>query len=383
MRISDDLLHSLVHFRKNLHKFPELSKKEYETAKKIKEFVSGNQPAEIIEGLGGTGLAVVFRGKAPGKTVLIRADIDALPIGELNDAIDYKSVNAGVAHLCGHDGHSAILAGLSSVLSHNPPTNGNVVLLFQPAEETGEGAALVLSDPAFAAIAPDYVFALHNLPGFEKNGIVMRNEHFAAASKGMIIRLTGKTSHAANPEHGISPALAVAQIIQQLTQLSEAKDGFYAFKLITVIYTRIGEIAFGTTPGYAEVMATLRSYRNDDMEVLTNKAIKIVEEAADFYGLQEKIEWREEFPATINQTGCSDIVKEVAAENGFEIISPAEPFRWSEDFGHFTMKYPGALFGVGSGKKHPALHNPDYDFPDEIIPTSIMMFYGIIKKLLG
>jgi amidohydrolase len=383
MRISDELLHSLIHFRKNLHKFPELSKNEYETAKKIKEFVSGNQPVEIIEGLGGTGLAVVFRGKNPGKTVLIRADIDALPIEELNETIDYRSVNHGVAHLCGHDGHSTIVAGLSSVLSQNPPENGNVVLLFQPAEETGEGAALVLNDPAFADISPDYVFALHNLPGFVKAGIVVRDEHFAAASKGMIIRLTGKTSHAANPEHGISPAMAVAQIIQQLTQLSADGRGFYAFKLVTIIYTKIGEIAFGTTPGYAEVMATLRSYRNDDMDVLTNKAIKIVEEAADFYGLQEKIEWREEFPATINQTGCSEVVKEVAKANGFEMIIPEQPFRWSEDFGHFTMKYPGALFGVGSGKKHPALHNPDYDFPDDIIKPSITMFYGIIKKLIG
>jgi amidohydrolase len=382
MNISDDLLHSLVNFRKNLHKYPELSKNEHETAKKIKEFVSGNQPAEIIEGIGGTGLAVVFKGKVPGKTVLVRADIDALPITELNTKIDHVSTIPGIAHLCGHDGHSAILAGLSVILASNPFEQGKVVLLFQPAEETGEGAELVLKDIRFGAIKPDYVFALHNLPGYGRNTIVVKNSHFASASKGMIIRLTGKTSHAANPEHGISPALAVAEIIQKLSHLSSEKNDFNDFKLITIIYTKLGEIAFGTTPGYAEIMATLRSYRNDDMEILTKKAVKIVEQAADYYGLQEKIEWREEFPATINNELCSDVIRQVADENGLKISEPKTPFRWSEDFGHFTMKYPGALFGVGSGKNHPSLHNPDYDFPDDIIKPAITMFYGIIKKML-
>jgi amidohydrolase len=382
MNISDDLLHSLVNFRKNLHKYPELSKNEHETAKKIKEFVSGNQPAEIIEGIGGTGLAVVFKGKVPGKTVLVRADIDALPITELNTKIDHVSTIPGIAHLCGHDGHSAILAGLSVILASNPFEQGKVVLLFQPAEETGEGAELVLKDIRFGAIKPDYVFALHNLPGYGRNTIVVKNSHFASASKGMIIRLTGKTSHAANPEHGISPALAVAEIIQKLSHLSSEKNDFNDFKLITIIYTKLGEIAFGTTPGYAEIMATLRSYRNDDMEILTKKAVKIVEQAADYYGLQEKIEWREEFPATINSELCSDVIRQVADENGLKISEPETPFRWSEDFGHFTMKYPGALFGVGSGKNHPSLHNPDYDFPDDIIKPAITMFYGIIKKML-
>jgi amidohydrolase len=268
------------------------------------------------------------------------------------------------------------------ILASNPFEQGKVVLLFQPAEETGEGAELVLKDIRFGAIKPDYVFALHNLPGYGRNTIVVKNSHFASASKGMIIRLTGKTSHAANPEHGISPALAVAEIIQKLSHLSSEKNDFNDFKLITIIYTKLGEIAFGTTPGYAEIMATLRSYRNDDMEILTKKAVKIVEQAADYYGLQEKIEWREEFPATINSELCSDVIRQVADENGLKISEPETPFRWSEDFGHFTMKYPGALFGVGSGKNHPSLHNPDYDFPDDIIKPAITMFYGIIKKML-
>ncbi len=382
MMLKNDELDKLIAFRREMHKYPELSKKEFKTAKKISDFLQEHIPASIIQHLGGTGLAAVYDSNNKGPVVLVRADMDALPIQEIN-TFDHRSVFPEVGHKCGHDGHSTILAGLSWQLHKQPVKKGKVILLFQPSEETGEGAELVLNDPQYEKLNPDYVFALHNLPGFDAGSIVVRNRHFAAASKGMIIRLTGKTSHAANPELGISPALAVAEIIQQFTQLSRSKEGFEDFKLITIIHSRIGEIAFGTTPGYAEVMATLRSFRNDDMDLLTQKAIQITENISDKYGLHEKIEWTEAFPATINDDKCVDLIRKVATENDFAIHEIDAPFRWSEDFGHFTMKYPGALFGLGAGKDHPSLHNPDYDFPDEIIPTGIAMFDGIIRKILS
>lgn len=382
MNISNDDLQQLIAFRQRLHQHPELSGKEVETAKKIKEFLKKFSPDQIYENLGGAGLAAVYRGSGTGPTVLLRADMDALPIDETND-FDYKSKNKGVAHKCGHDGHSAILSGVAQALHQQPPARGRVVLLFQPAEETGQGAQRVIDDPKFAELQPDYAFALHNLPGFAAGTVVVRNRHFAAASKGMIIRLTGKTSHAANPEHGISPAMAVADIIKELTGLSMEKRGFNDFKLITVIHTRLGEIAFGTSPGYAEVMATLRSFRNDDMQQLTDKALAIAEKAADQYRLHEKIEWREEFPATVNNQECVDIIRQTAARNNLKIEEPETPFRWSEDFGYFTSEYKGAMFGIGSGKNHPELHHPDYDFPDEIIPQAIGMFDGIIRNILA
>ncbi len=382
MNISNDDLRQIIAFRHLLHQHPELSGKEIETAKRIKEYLARFNPDQIYEGLGGAGLAAVYKGNAKGPTVLLRADMDALPIDETND-FDYKSKNKGVAHKCGHDGHSAILSGVALALHQQRPARGRVVLLFQPAEETGQGARRVIDDPQFAELQPDYAFALHNLPGFAAGSVVVRDNHFAAASKGMIIRLTGKTSHAANPEHGISPAMAVADIIKGLTKLSMEKDGFQDFKLVTVIHTRLGEIAFGTTPGYAEVMATLRSFRNDDMQRLTNKAVDIAEKAADQYRLHEKIEWREEFPATVNHPECVELIRQTATGNNLKIVEPETPFRWSEDFGYFTSKYNGAMFGIGSGVKHPDLHHPDYDFPDKIIPQAIAMFEGIIRNILG
>jgi len=226
------------------------------------------------------------------------------------------------------------------------------------------------------------VFALHNLPGFPFNQIVVGNTNFAAASKGMIVKLFGKTSHAAYPESGLSPALAMTGIIRDFIQLSLEKQSFEDFVLLTIIHSRLGDVAFGTSPGYAEVMATLRSYNNRDMEILTQKAIKIVEETTDKFGLTEKISFTEEFPATVNQPVAVDFVRKSAAINGFKIHEINQPFRWSEDFGHFTNKFPGAFFGIGSGKNHPDLHNPDYDFPDELIETGIRMFYGIVREIL-
>jgi amidohydrolase len=379
MKLKNEQINELIAFRKELHRYPELANKEQETAKRIKAFVEPHKPDEIIECVGSHGILVVYKGEKPGENILLRADMDALPIAEVND-FEYKSVFHNVSHKCGHDGHSAIMAGVSLMLHKHRIKKGSVTLLFQPSEETGEGAELVLNDPKFSSLKIDHVFAFHNLPGFRKNSIVLRKQHFASASKGMTIKLTGKTSHAANPETGISPALAIAEIITQFSELTAANNDFKDFRLITIIHAKLGEIAFGTSPGYGEVMATLRSFRNDDMDVLTGKAIRIVEKLADKYSLHERIEWSEEFPASLNDDACVDVLEDIADENGFTIKKIEAPFRWSEDFGHFLMKYPGALFGIGSGKNHPALHNPDYDFPDEIIKTGVAMFDGIIRK---
>lgn len=380
MNFDKVLINELIALRNALHQYPEISEKEFLTSDKLAGFVASSQPDELIRNLGGTGFAAVFKGEIPGKALLFRAELDALPINETND-FEYKSAFPGISHKCGHDGHAAILAGLSRILHQNPIKSGKVILLFQPAEETGKGAPSILNDPKFSAQKVDHVFALHNLPGFRKNAVVIRNQHFAAASKGMIIRLTGKTSHAANPEQGISPALALSEIIRKFSDLSTTQDGFKSFKLITIIHARLGEVAFGTSPGYAEVMATLRSFRNDDMELLTIMAYRIVEALADKYDLQEKIEWTEAFPASVNDDKCVDLVREVADENKLPIHEVEIPFRWSEDFGHFLSRFPGALFGIGAGRNHASLHNPDYDFPDELIKTGIAMFYGIIRKL--
>lgn len=376
----EELEPQLIELRKELHKYPELSGKESQTAKRIIEFAERFNPDEIISKVGGEGVLVIFEGEQKGKTILIRCDLDALPIDEEN-AFEHKSVYENISHKCGHDGHMSIVSGLIPILSENKIKKGKVVLLFQPAEETGQGASLVLSDAKFTKLKPDFAIALHNLPGFEKNQIIIKKDVFASASKGLIIRLKGKTSHAGEPERGITPSLAVAELIQEITALPKNKI-IQDFSLVTIIHSRIGERAFGTTPGYAELMATLRSYKDEDINKLTDLSEQLINRIAADHKLKYEIEWVEEFPSTKNDNDCVEIISQCAEENNLRINEIDKPFRWSEDFGHFTHNYKGALFGLGSGINQPQLHNPDYDFPDEIISTGTKMFYSIIKKVL-
>jgi len=376
----DDLFNisELIKLRRELHKYPEKSGEEIGTAKKIKTFLKKHKPDKIIEEIGGYGIAAVFEGEKEGPAVLFRCDLDALPIDEIN-TFSYKSKNKGVAHKCGHDGHMTIISGLAEAISKNRPKAGKVILLYQPSEENGMGAGYILDDQKFDSIRPDYVYALHNLPGFPKSSIINNPRIFASASKGFIIRLHGKTAHAGEPENGRSPAIAMADLVKELTYLPE-KEKFEGFTLVTVIHARLGEIAFGTTPGYAEVMATLRSHTNEDMEKLSEKAIQLAQKHTKQHNLNYETEWTEEFLATENNKNATDVVKDAAKENNLEIIERKEPFRWSEDFSRFTKQYKGALFGLGSGEETPQLHNPDYDFPEEIIETGINIFFGIYKK---
>jgi amidohydrolase len=379
-RFHENTIGQLVRLRKQLHQHAEPSGSEVQTAKLLTEYLEGLNPHTINNGIGGNGVAAVFDSKIEGPCVLFRADMDALPIEEEND-FEYRSLSPGVSHKCGHDGHMTILLGFGQWLSHNPPKKGKVILVFQPEEETGQGAEKVLQDAFFNDHKPDFVFALHNLPGYEKNAVILRQGPFAAASKGMIISLKGRSSHAAHPEQGNSPVKMMTKLIEQLLELPLQKDIYQDFALLTIIHARLGEPAFGTNPGRAQVMATLRTYLDKDIEILTNKACQLAESLSGEFELEHKISFTEVFPATINHPDAFALVKEAAVNARLQLIKVEEPFRWSEDFGHFTSRYKGVLFGIGAGKNHPGLHNPDYDFPDEIISSGITMFINIYQQL--
>ncbi|MCT4637877.1 MAG: amidohydrolase [Bacteroidales bacterium] len=366
--------------RQYLHRNPELSGQEYNTAQKIESFISPLSPTSIIR-LGKTGRVFVFDSGNKGKTTMIRSELDGLPIQEINN-IEYKSEVEGTAHLCGHDGHMAIVSGLAYELHKNPPEKGRVILLFQPAEETGEGAFEIIQDINFKDIEPDYIFALHNIPGEEKHKILYRENTFASASKGMTIKLTGKTSHAAEPEMGLSPVNAIADIIKGFEAIKDdASDQFSDTILLTIIHIKLGEIAFGTSPGYAEIRATLRAFSNSDLDRLTEKAESVIAYISNREGLTYDVTYSEIFPATTNSRECTEYILNAIDINRCNAQKLELPYKWSEDFGYYTEKYSGGFFGLGSGINQPALHNPDYDFPDDIIKTGIDMFREIINQI--
>lgn len=375
------LLPRLIELRRKLHRQAELAGFEKETSGLLAKFISRYHPAQIIRQVGGHGLLAVFEGPSQGPTVVLRAEMDALPIPEEND-FAHSSINRGVSHKCGHDGHMTILAGLAVLLSKHPPEKGKIVLLFQPAEETGQGAQKVMNDPRFLQIKPDYILALHNFPGFPLKQIILKKKTIFCASRGLIITLKGKTAHAAYPDEGISPAWALSELIQKLSHLPASPESKNTFAALTIIHARLGEIAFGTAPAEAVLMCTLRSETDKDMDLLMAKSKSIVENIARSHQLQYSINFSDIFQATENDSELVDLIEETAEGLGFEYQYIQNTFRPSEDFGVFSHKFRGALFGIGAGENHPGLHQSHYDFPEELLESGILIFWQLLHKFL-
>lgn len=375
-----DIQH-LVNFRQTLHQNPELSGSEEYTAEALKRMIIRYQPDDIIDGIGGFGVAFVFQGETDGPTLLLRSDMDALPIVEQNN-LEYISENKGVAHQCGHDGHMAIMVGVAEQISKNRPVAGKVVLLFQPAEETGEGAIAVMNDQNFKQIEPDFCFALHNIPGFKKGSVILKKGTFSAASQGLVVKLIGKTSHAAEPAKGKSPALALAKIIEAVSTLTEKKELFNEFVLATVVHAQLGDKTFGTTPGHAEIMITLRSLNDDDMNILLDESKQIIQSISETYNLSFNIKYRDIYPTMQNNPALMAVIQNAAQNANLDIIKATKPFPWAEDFANYSVKYKAAIFGLGAGEDSPKLHNTNYNFPDDIIEPGIKAFTEIYNQIL-
>lgn len=379
-RVDSQAVQAATTLRRALHRVPEISNHETGTARAIVEFVRNFSAHEVIVDLGGAGVAAIYNGIEAGPTVMIRSELDALPIDEAND-FAHRSTHDHVSHKCGHDGHMAMVAGLAPLLMRQPPARGRVVLLFQPAEETGEGAAAVRRDARFASIAPDYCFALHNLPGYPLHQVVVRDGSFTMGSVGMSAVLEGCTAHASEPEKGVSPALALDVLLRELPTLGNA-PGLDGFALVTLTHMKLGERSFGISPGKAEVLATLRTEKDADLQKLRQQATELIARTAQGNGLTAEVRWSDEFAATVNHPDAVRHIHRAAGALGLDTLVLPAPIRWSEDFGLFTQVSAGALMGLGSGVNHSALHSPDYDFPDELIPTGITLFRRIIAQLL-
>ena len=376
-------LDALAGWRRALHRLPEISGEEADTAAAVAAMLSAAAPDRIWQGLGGHGVAAAWNGAAPGPALLIRAELDALPIAEESGA-PHASERAGRAHLCGHDGHMAILAGLARRLSRRRPARGRVILLFQPAEETGEGAAAVLADPRFPELAPDMGVALHNLPGLPRGKAIVAPGPACSASRGMRISLQGREAHASSPETGLSPAPALARLVEELPALSAgAGPADPGFRLVTLTHARMGAPAFGVAPGRAELFATLRTPQDDAMEGLVADAVARAEAAARSHGLALEIGWQDVFAACVNAQEPAEALARAAGRAGLDVSAEGLPMRFSEDFGRFGRAAPAALLLLGAGTDHPPLHDPRYDFPDALIADGVALFSALIDEGLG
>ncbi|ATG43314.1 putative hydrolase [Phaeobacter piscinae] len=379
--MTPDRLAQLTELRHALHQIPEVSGAEEKTAAFITDYLRGYDPDQLLTGLGGHGVAAVYDGAADGPTVMIRCELDGLPIEEISDQ-PYRSTHAGRGHLCGHDGHMTIVAALAQDLAARRPARGRVVLMFQPAEETGKGAPAVIADPAFGELAPDYAFSLHNLPGLPVGQLALCSGPANCASRGMRIRLTGKTSHAAAPQDGISPAGAMAQLLPGLVALGGGADLGADYALVTLTHARLGEATFGIAPGEGEVWATLRTVNDARMEALIAEAEDLTRQICKKCGLGVEISFDDVFEACTNDAEAVAILQTACRAAGHPVEMRDQPQRWSEDFGQFGKSARAAMVWLGSGEMQPQLHNPDYDFPDDAIPVGVSIFTAVIDNML-
>lgn len=382
MILTNQDLIELTAWRRKLHQHPEISDEEEMTAKEVVSFLADSQPDQVLTGLGGHGVAVVYDSGKAGPTVMFRSELDALPIHELS-GVAHSSLVPGKSHMCGHDGHTAILAALGRQFGREKPGRGRIVLMFQPAEETGAGAAGVIADARFGEIAPDFAFALHNLPGAPFGEVRLKAGVVNCASRGMRVVLEGKTAHSSMPETGVSPVLAASELMPALPGLGKGAFGDDDFCMVTVTHASMGQAVFGVTPGRAEVWATLRTRRDDMMASLCAAAEGLVARLAAAHQLSCEIDYHENFVASVNAPEAVEHLRRALDEEGIRHDEEALPMRASEDFGLFGRRARSAMFFLGSGERHPALHNPDYDFPDDLIPIGARVFMRAARNLLG
>ena len=370
---------SLIEFRRLLHSQPELADHEHQTAAKVVEFLTPLHPDRLITGVGGTGVVATFDSGVPGPVLLFRSELDALPIAELN--VDrHASTHPGVSHKCGHDGHIAIVCGLAQRIAADRPEKGTVHLLFQPAEETGTGAAAVLADPAFEAIRPDFAVAIHNMPGFPLCSLVIKPGSITAAVRSLIMRFGGRTAHASEPEKGENPALAIADLLRGCDQLSINDINSPDFRLITPIHVRLGSVAYGVSAGDGEVHLTIRTVANADLAALEKSIVDLANELGERDQLDVDVEIVEEFYANMNDPAVTDRVLRAAEARGYDVVTPDVGLRTGEDFGLFSERFPCCMVLLGAGEEHHPIHNASYDFPDGVIDTGVGLLDEIVRQ---
>ncbi len=366
--------------RRELHQHPELSGHEARTARFVEDKLQAFHPTKVIRHVGGHGLLVEYFFSEDGPTLLFRADMDAVAVQEPDD-IPHHSQTPGVAHKCGHDGHTTILLRFARMLSERPLPKGRVLLLFQPAEENGSGSKAVLDTKVLDYYKIDKAFALHNIPGYPASAVLCKEDSFTCAVVSVSITLTGKTSHAAEPQKGISPIPATLNIVDELLRWNNTDIQSDDYFLSTIVEIHVGEEAYGVSAGNSVIRATLRAKTDKLLHQHAQQLKELVAtECKRTPDLQHEMEWLEPFSANENDPQSVGMIKNAALRNNLPYIELQTPFSWGEDFGLFTQQYKGAIFGLGSGENCAPLHSPQYDFPDEVIETGATLFYTIAEE---
>ncbi len=376
-----DFAPEMTAWRRHLHRHPELEFACAQTAAFIAARLRAFGVDEIHEGIAETGIVAVIEGRAPGRTIGLRADMDALPLDEATGA-DWASTVPGKMHACGHDGHVAMLLGAAKYLAETRSFAGRVALIFQPAEEDGAGGERMVAEGVMDRFDIAEVYGIHNVPNLPLGHFHTNPGPLMAAVDTATVRLTGHGGHGATPHETVDPIVALVGIAQALQTIAarnvRALDQF----VLSVTQVHSGT-ASNIVPEHAFLTATIRSFTPEVRDLAERRFREIVAGHAAAYGVRAEISYERGYPPTVNHPGPAAFAAEVAREvSGVAAVDDAaEREMGAEDFSYMLEARPGAYLFLGTGPGA-GLHHPAFDFNDEAAPVGASFFARLVERAL-
>jgi len=382
---------ALATLRRDIHAHPELGYQEERTAALIADTL-GRWGIAVHRGLGGTGVVGSVRNGSAPRAVGLRADMDALPVTERN-TFAHASIHAGRMHACGHDGHTTMLLAAARYLAAHRNFDGTVYLIFQPAEEGGGGARAMIRDGLLERFPMEAVFGIHNWPGLPVGQFAIRSGPVFASSNDFKITIRGRGAHAAMPHNGIDPIPAACQMVQAFHTIISRNRPPLEGAVISVTMIRAGE-ATNVMPESCELRGTVRTFTIGLLDMIEERMRRITKATCEAFATSCEFEFRRNYPPTVNHARETAFAREVLGELvGAENVAEFEPTMGAEDFSYFLQEKPGCYFVIGNGDgTHRStghgggpcmLHNPSYDFNDELIPLGGSMWVRLAERWLG
>jgi amidohydrolase len=395
MKLVDSILAQqpqLQEIRRDLHAHPELRYEETRTSEVVARELAACG-IEVHRGLGGTGVVGVLRAGSSPRLLGLRADMDALPIAEVNE-FAHRSRHAGKMHACGHDGHTAMLLGAARHLAATRQFDGGVVFIFQPAEEGGAGAQKMIDDGLFERWPCAAVYAMHNWPGLKVGQFGFNPGPLMASGNLFEIRIKGKGAHAALPHLGVDPVMVAVQVAQGLqTIVTRAKKPIDA-AVLSITVLRAGD-THNVVPDEALLGGTVRTFDERVTDLIESRMREVATLTAAAHGAQAEVSFNRYYPPTVNHPAETTFVADVAAAMVGEanVVRQHEPAMTAEDFSFMLKARPGSYFVIGNGDgAHREmghgigpcmLHNPSYDFNDELIPLGATAWVRLAEEWLA
>ena len=372
----------MTNWRRELHSRPELAFQEKWTsdfvAEKLESF-----GLPIHRGLAGTGVVATLK-NGEGPSIGLRADMDALPLLEKNQ-FGHRSQNEGKMHACGHDGHTTMLLGAASVLAESPSFQGTVHFIFQPAEEGGGGGNVMVKEGLFEKFPVDAVYGMHNWPGMEPGEIGVHNGPVLAANDAFDLQIQGKGGHAAMPDICIDPSLAASQVVSALQSVVSRGINPVDSAVVTVTQIHAGD-AYNVIPDSVKLCGSIRTFKKEVREKVISSMESVVKGVASGLGASAELRVKQGYPATINTAQEAQKAVSAAARvvGETKVILDADPSTGSEDFAYMLQARPGCYIWLGNGNRDGGcmLHNPHYDFNDEILPIGTSYWVSLVEQEL-